>query len=337
MTVSITIPCRNEEKYIGKCLQSILDSTYPKELLEVFVCDGMSDDNTVEIISQFASRYPFIKMIENKRKTTQYALNLGIMASYSDIRIILGAHAEIYPDYINECVKAFEIDPEIGCVGGFLENVMEDHVSGVISVAMSSSFGVGNAHFRTGKKDGYVDTVAFGAYKKEVFETAGYFDEDLVRNQDDEFNYRILKYGFKIYLSHSIKAKYYVRASFPKLYKQYYQYGYWKVYVNKKHRTVTTLRQLVPAFFVLFVVIGFFLAFVHPFLAAAYVITLMLYFLLGFKEAISRTKVPGEVLNVVYSFLILHWSYGTGYLKGIYDFFILNRKTVSAENMKLSR
>jgi len=190
MRVSITIPCRNEEKYIAKCLQSIINSTYPKELLEVFVCDGMSDDTSVQIIQSFTQKYSFITLLENKLKTTQYALNLGINASDADVKIILGAHAEIYPDYIENCIKTFDIDPQIACVGGVLENVMEDEQSRIISLAMSSSFGVGNAHFRTGEKDGFVDTVAFGAYKKNVFEKAGCFDEDLVRNQDDEVRFR---------------------------------------------------------------------------------------------------------------------------------------------------
>ncbi|MGQ0829487.1 MAG: glycosyltransferase family 2 protein [Bacteroidota bacterium] len=326
MKVSITIPCRNEEKYIAKCLQSIINTTYPKELLQVFVCDGMSDDGSVEIIQGFTQKHSFIKLLENKFKTTQYALNMGLKASDADVKIILGAHAEIYPDYIEECIKAFDIDPQIGCVGGVLENVMEDERSKIISLAMSSSFGVGNAHFRTGEKDGFVDTVAFGAYKKNVFEKAGYFDEDLVRNQDDEFSFRALKTGFKIYLSKTIKAKYYVRASFKKLFSQYYQYGYWKVYVNRKHRTVTTLRQLVPALFVLYLVGGFFLSFLHFYIAITYLLLLFSYFVLAFKSAFTKSGNIRAVLNIVYTFVILHWSYGIGYLKGIIDFFIFQKE-----------
>src|SRR6218665_638075 len=337
MKVSITIPCRNEEKYIAKCLQSIVLCTYPKEKLKVFVCDGMSDDRTVEIIKVFAKEYSYIHLLKNELKTTQYALKLGIRASDCDVKIILGAHAEIYPGYIEECLNAFAVDPAIGCVGGLLENVMEDETSEVISLAMSSSFGVGNAHFRTGEKDGYVDTVAFGAYKKEVFEKIGLFDEDLVRNQDDEFNFRVLKNGFKIYLSRAIKSKYYVRASFKKLFKQYYQYGYWKVYVNRKHKTVTTVRQLVPAFFVMYLVCGFILSFLHCYISIAYLALLLCYAALAFRAAIGKSRNIKTVFRIVYTFFILHWSYGSGYLKGILDFFILRRKQVTEGNTKLSR
>lgn len=337
MKVSITIPCRNEEKYIANCLQSIIDCEYPKDLLEVFVCDGMSDDNTATIIKSFSASYPYIQLLKNEQQTTQFALNLGIAASDADIKIILGAHAEIYPDYINECIKAFKIDAQLGCVGGVLENVMEDESSEIISLAMSSSFGVGNAHFRTGEKDGFVDTVAFGAYKKEVFENIGVFDEDLVRNQDDEFNFRLLKAGYKIYLSRSIKAKYYVRASFEKLFRQYNQYGYWKVFVNRKHKTITTVRQLIPAFFVLFIIGGAALSLIHVNIFYIYLTQLFLYFVLGIKFAMAKTSNIKILVNIVYTFLLLHWSYGTGYIKGVFDFLILKRKKVSLQNMKSSR
>lgn len=337
MKVSITIPCRNEEKYIGNCLQSIVDCEYQKKLLEVFVCDGMSDDGTVAIIKKFAMAHPFIQLLKNDLQTTQYALNLGIKASTADVKIILGAHSEIYPDYINECIIALNIDSKIGCVGGVLENVMQDETSSIISMAMSSPFGVGNSHFRTGESDGYVDTVAFGAYKKEVFQKIGYFDEELVRNQDDEFNFRLIKAGYKIFLSRKIKAKYYVRASFKKLNRQYFQYGYWKVFVNKKHNTITTARQIVPALFVLFIIGGLILASFHRVLVYTYIITLSLYLFMALKYAMAKTSKTKAIPQIIFTFLILHWSYGLGYIKGIIDFVILKRKKVSLQNMKSSR
>ena len=337
MTVSITIPCRNEEKYIEKCLQSIIDCNYPKENLEVFVCDGMSDDKTVEIIKTISLKHSFIQLIENQLQTTQFALNLGLKAADAEIKIILGAHAEIHPEYINECINAFNIDKNIGCVGGVLENVFEDETSQHISMAMSSSFGVGNAHFRTGEKSGYVDTVAFGAYKTEVFEKVGYFDEELTRNQDDEFNFRVIKGGFKIYLSQKIKAKYYVRASFKKLYRQYYQYGYWKVLVNKKHNTITTVRQLVPAFFVLYVTLGVFLSLLNKSICLLFSFGLLTYLFTATKFALKKSRSFKVLIKIIFTFLILHWSYGTGYLKGILHFLILNKSTASAKNIKLSR
>lgn len=334
--ISIVIPCRNEEAYISKCLDSILRCQYDKLNIQVLVCDGMSDDKTAEIIKSYSNEFPFIHYLENKQKTTPHALNLGLRYLPFDIGIILGAHAEIYTDYITNCLRAFEAQPEAACVGGIIENVNENEASEAIGLAMSSVFGVGNAHFRTGTKSGFVDTVAFGAYKKEVFEVCGYFDEDLVRNQDDEFNYRLLKHGFKIWLEPSVKSKYYVRASFSKLNKQYYQYGYWKVYVNKKHKAITTLRQLVPAIWVLYLFTGYFPGlFIKP-LILLYLAGILAYFSLSVYAAIKASTKNTQIIPVLFSFWILHFSYGRGYLKGLLDFLLLG-KTPAKKQHELTR
>ena len=193
-SVAIVIPCRNEEKYIARCIDSILLQDYLHENLSVYICDGKSTDSTVAIINDYSIKHSNIHLLVNEKQTTPFALNLGIKNSSSDIVIILGAHAELYSDYVSNCVDAFNFGTNIGCTGGIIENVYENEIAEVIGKAMSSSFGVGNAHFRTGNKDGFVDTVAFGAYKQEVFDKIGLFDEELIRNQDDEFNYRLFSH-----------------------------------------------------------------------------------------------------------------------------------------------
>lgn len=335
-TVSIIIPSRNEANYIEKCVRSILASNYPKDLLAIYVCDGLSDDRTVEIVKNIAAKEKNVKLLVNEKQTTPFALNLGLKTSIADIKIILGAHSEVDRRFVKENVKAFENCPQIGCTGGVLENVYEDPTSRLIGLAMSSSFGVGNAHFRTGVKAGFVDTVAFGAYKKEVFENIGYFDESLIRNQDDEFNYRVIKNGYKIFLSPKIKCKYYVRGTFKKLYRQYFQYGYWKVFVNKKHKSITTIRQLVPLFFVLFLIFGFILAFTSSIALIAYLVILFLYFFMAFLAAKKLIDKPFYWLNIIYVFFILHFSYGLGYLKGIWQFILLNKVTEDKQS-RMSR
>jgi glycosyltransferase involved in cell wall biosynthesis len=325
MKVSVTIPCRNEERYIERCVRSVLSSDY-SGTIRVLVCDGKSDDRTQEIVRSLAQTDQRVELLINEKQTTPFALNLGIRyARDCDVHIILGAHAEIATDYIRKCVEHLQRDHSIGCVGGILDNVNEDRTSEMIAKAMSSPFGVGSAHFRTGAKSGFVDTVAFGAYRKEVFEKVGYFDEELVRNQDDEFNYRIAKAGFRIYLDPEIRARYFVRAAFGKLWRQYYQYGLWKVYVNKKHGAITTLRQLVPPGFVLFL-------FCTPLALFSY-LTLGLWMILWglyFSAAIVATIIAkatlGELGGVLISFFILHFSYGLGYLTGICRFMIMGEK-----------
>ncbi|CAN5412374.1 glycosyltransferase family 2 protein [soil metagenome] len=337
MNVSVTIPCRNEKKYIGLCLDSVLASEFPGGNFEILVCDGKSDDGTVEIVKDYAAKFPGkVVYIENPERTTPFALNYGIRNSKGEIKIILGAHAEVDKNYLRNCYELLKSDSELGCVGGILENVYEDDTSESIAMAMSSSFGVGNAHFRTGNKEGEVDTVAFGAYKSEVFEKTGLFDEELIRNQDDEFNFRVIKAGYKILLSKSIRAKYYVRASFKKLFRQYYQYGYWKVFVNRKHKAVTTWRQLIPPLFVAFLFSGAILTIILPFAGWLYLGGLSVYVIASVFSAASKSTGLSRFFKIILAYYILHFSYGAGYLEGIWKFLILNKKPDAKQEL-LSR
>jgi glycosyltransferase involved in cell wall biosynthesis len=324
ITVSIIIPCRNEERYIARCIRSIQQSMYPKELLRVFIVDGLSNDNTISVVHSEIYSTPYFELITNTQKTTPYALNLGIRASDSKVKIILGAHAEIYPDFIDKCVIYLINDNQVGCVGGILENVYEDSTSEIIGYAMSATFGVGNAFFRTGGRDGYVDTVAFGAYKKEVFDSIGLFNEILTRNQDDELNFRLTQSGYRILLKNDIRSKYYVRASYTKLFRQYFQYGYWKVFVNNLHKNITTARQIIPALFTVYLISfpvillsDFYFIFWHSILA--------LYICVAIAYACKNTLNVLKIIKTVYTFFILHTGYGTGYLFGILNILILKR------------
>ncbi|MFN8673265.1 MAG: glycosyltransferase family 2 protein [Candidatus Sericytochromatia bacterium] len=334
--ISIVIPCRNEEKYIEKCIESIVNSNYPHENIQIIVCDGKSTDKTIDKLNNLSKKYNFINYIINEKQTTQYALNLGVnLSKKADFIMIIGSHSEISNNYLNKSIEILE-NNEIACVGGVVENVFENKISEIISKAMSSSFGVGLNNFRAQNYDSFVDTVGTPIYKKDIFDKIGLFDEELTRNQDDEFNFRVLKNGYKIFLSKDIHAKYYVRASFSKLYKQYYQYGYWKVYVNKKHKTITTLRQLIPFLFVVFLIVFSIGSLLSKIILYIYISILFLYLILAFYSASKKTKNIKEVFLVIYTFIILHVSYGYGYLQGIVDFFIL-RKKISNKNTSLSR
>jgi glycosyltransferase involved in cell wall biosynthesis len=327
--VSIIIPAYNEEKYIATCIESCFHQEGEGFDVEVIVCDGGSSDQTRAIISSLQEKYQSLVVLDNAARYTSFALNLGIKYSQADVKIILGAHAEVYPDFVKNNLKSLDDHPDAGCVGGIIENIYLDNESSQIGKAMSSPFGVGNAHFRTGKFSGYVDTVAFGAYRKEVFEKIGYFDEELIRNQDDEFNFRLTKSGFKIYLDASIRSKYFVRASFKKLFRQYYQYGFWKIYANKKNRAITTVRQMIPFFFVLFLFFFPVLTVISPYFLAAYVAILLLYInLAAFVTILSRGGI-----GMAWAFFILHLSYGTGYLHGIFYFLIFNKSAPAQQSV----
>ncbi|MBO4646319.1 MAG: glycosyltransferase family 2 protein [Bacteroidales bacterium] len=324
-TVSIVIPCRDEAHYIGACLDSLIATTYPKEALSVYVCDGMSQDMTRNIVKEYEKKHPFIHLLNNPQRTTPYALNIGIRADNSDVAIILGAHSTVAPDFIERNCEALFSDDSIGCAGGTLTNIYENEISQIIGYAMSQPFGVGNAHFRTGTKTGFVDTVAFGSYKREVFDKVGYFDEQLTRNQDDEFNFRLKKAGYQILLDPSIRSNYVVRASFSKLFRQYFQYGYWKVFVNQKHKIITSIRQLVPCLFVLFLVTACITP-ILPVFGFFYAAILFLYLIIALMYAIQSSLSPSRWASIILAFIILHVSYGSGYWAGIWDFLICRKK-----------
>lgn len=334
--VSIVIPCRNEAGYITRCLASLEAADLDPAFTTVLVCDGLSDDGTREEIERFTRRLSWMVMLDNVPRTTPQALNLGLRHKSFDVGIILGAHAEVEPDFVQRNLFVLRGDASVGCAGGIITSEYSDDRSRRIGLAMGHPFGVGSAHFRTGLRSGYVDTVAFGAYRSEVFEQVGWFNEALVRNQDDEFNYRVTEAGFKIKLDPAIRSRYHVRASYGRLFRQYRQYGYWKVYVNKLHGAITTVRQLVPAAWVAFLVLGAVLAICVPMLWWGYAAMLMVYVaaakLSAWKAGARVTDMPGVVL----AFGVLHLAYGIGYWHGILQFLLL-RSDPSAQSTLSSR
>jgi len=249
--VSIICPIRNEEKYIKACLQSLVAQSFDHERMEILVVDGMSDDSTREIVQEFQDKYDNIKLVDNPRMIVPSALNLGINNATGKYILRMDGHAKAAPDYIERCVEALESNDAAG-VGGPIISVNDSDTGKAIALAMSSPFGVGNSRFRTSdNQECYVDSVAFPAYKKEIFDEVGLFDEELVRCQDDEFNFRIRHYGGKILLTPKIKSWYYPRSGFKKLWRQYFGYGFWKVRILQKHFWMMQLRHFVPAAFVM--------------------------------------------------------------------------------------
>ena len=327
--VSVIVPCRNERKFIGQCLDSIIMNDYPKDNLEVLVVDGASNDGTKDIVKKYCSKYSFINILDNNKKIVPAALNLGIQSAEGEIIIRMDAHSRYGKDYISKCVK-------------FLEEYNVDNVGGVcitlpgkstllaqsIALGLSHPFGVGNSYFRIGSKEPkYVDTVPFGCYRRKVFDKVGFFDEDLVRNQDDEFNLRIIKNNGKILLVPEIVSYYYTRDSLLKLWDMYFQYGYFKPLVVKKIGAVLTLRQLIPSIFVgNLLVTGIVSLFIHKIiwvflsLALSYIcVNLSFSILSAIKKGLKN------IIFLPLVFCTLHFSYGLGYFKGVIDFFLLKR------------
>lgn len=336
--ISIVVACRNEESNILNLLQSVEKSDYDITKIELLIVDGLSDDNTVDRIKEYRNTSKLaITIFENKKQTTPYAFNIGIKNASSNIIIIAGARFVFSTNYFTVVEEVLNNNKNIACVGGRIINIYENKTSKIISQAMASAFGIGFSNFRTVTEDKFVDTVTPPAFRKEIFDEIGYFDERLTRNQDDDFSYRLTKAGYKILLKANISFEYVVRGSFNKLFKQYKQYGYWKVFVNKKHKTVTTLRQLFPLLFLLSLIILPILSFVHSVFLILLVVELILYIALNTFFSFKDNKFNVfNLLKQMYTCVILHISYGWGYLEGIVDFMILN-KSPNSKNEELSR
>lgn len=337
--LSVVIPCRNEAPYIEECIRAIFSSKITTNVvLNVFVVDGMSDDGTRDKVNELKKEFSSLDLIDNKKKLTPYAFNLGIFEKECDYVQIIGARHIISDNYLNNCLEKLQNDTSTWCVGGKIINEYVNETGKVIASAMSTSLGMGIGNFRTLEKSGFTDTVTSPMYPYWVFEKIGFFDEELIRNQDDDFNYRVTKAGGKIYFDADISLKYYVRGNYKNLRKQFYQYGYWKVYVNQKHKAVTTLRQLVPPFFVAYLFLFLFGWLFGGLAGTISTLPLLLYLaLVSYVSYDITSKDQSLKFGAIFkTFPILHLSYGLGYLKGILDFLILKKKP-SDRQKELSR
>lgn len=309
MLLSVICPVYNERAYIRKVIEFFLrPAPWEKEL---FLIDGGSTDGTLDIIRGYQERHPNIHLLHNSRRYVPFALNLAIPQCRGRYIARLDAHAEYPPDYFEACLAAIEASGADN-VGGYIHSAGKGAAGQAIAAAMSSPFGVGNARFRTRAGDAFVETVPFGFWKREVFERFGLFDEELIRNQDDEFNYRTIAMGGRIFQSAGVHSRYFVRESFGALFRQYYQYGYYKPLVLKKVGKLVKARHLAPACFVVYL---FTLPAALPF--PWWLAPIGLYATLAVFFALkSKASLPAKVLAPA-AFFTLHLAYGLGFLLGL--------------------
>lgn len=332
--VSIVIPCRNERRYIAGCLDSILANGYPHERLEIIVSDGMSDDGTREILADYERRFPFIRRLDNPARTTPVGINLAIRASRGSLIMLTGAHSVYAEEYV-ATLAAWSEQSGADVVGGVLTTCPANNgpIARAIAIGMGHPLGVGNSHFRIGVKEPrLVDTVAMGCYRRDVFDRVGFFDEDLVRNQDDEFNLRLLKHRGRVLLVPDATSQTFARDSLARLWRMFYQYGYFKPLVARKLGRVMTVRQLVPGLFVLSLLLlgagsRYSLPAIGLGLIGASYAAVCLIAAVRALTAGQRIKTAAALLLV---FPTLHLSYGLGSLRGLLDFLILRRRVDGA-------
>ena len=315
--ISVVIPVYNEEHYIDKCIRSMLAQDYPKESMEWFFVDGMSRDRTVEILEGYRSQYPaLIHVLENPNKIVPYAMNIGIRRCRGRYIIRLDAHAEYAQDYFSKCVEVLE---ETGAdnVGGVMETKSRTPIGATIAKMLSSKFGVGDAQFRTNGRDGYVDTVPFGAFRREIFDKVGLYDERLVRNQDSELNYRIIHSGGKIFLSNRIKLAYYCRDSVKGIVNMARMNGKWNIITTKFCPGSMRLRHFIPFFFVLSLMGMPLLTLLWRPFGWLFALELLAYFSLDILFSARAAGSAGEFFRLLYLFPTFHIAYGWGSLTGI--------------------
>ncbi len=320
--ISLLLPIRNEENYIEACLKSLRAQDYPADRMEILVADGLSTDNTRQIVSNWMKQDPRIRIYDNPKQIVPTGLNLLIPQAKGDILIRVDGHCVLASDYVSKCVRHL-LEDGVDGVGGPMHSIGQDVISQVTAVAMSSKFGVGNSSFRT--ETGLTklaDTVPFPAYTRTIIDKVGLYDEELVRNQDDEYNYRIRAAGGNILLADDVRSEYFSRGSFTKLWKQYFQYGFWKVRVLQKHPGQMSPRQFVPPVFVLSLLVSLVLSLAVPWawwVLAGIVGAYLLANLTASLLTALRTRLHAPWLLPL-AFSILHLAYGLGFLVGLVRF-----------------
>ena len=319
--ISVVMPIYNEEKYIENCIDSLLLQDYPQECMEWIFVDGMSSDRTRELIEAYIEKHPkLIKILSNPNKTVPYAMNIGIKEARGKYIIRLDAHADYNTDYISKCVYYLDTT-DADNVGGVAETKSKGFVGNAIAKMLSSRFGVGNSEFRTTGESGYVDTVPFGAFRREVFEKWGGYDERLTRNQDNEMNYRIRKNGGKIYLSSDIKLSYYCRDSIKSISDMAVKNGMWNVITMKLCPGSMGVRHFIPLTFLLSLIILPIASIIYHPIWWLFAFEMTLYFALDCLCSAKQASGIKEFILLVLLFPVFHITYGAGSLKGIMKLF----------------
>lgn len=321
--VSVIVPCRNERPYIVECLESIRLNDYGSDAIEVIAVDGASDDGTRDVLQQYALRWSHFTWLDNPLLSAPAALNIGIQRARGAIIMRMDAHCRYPNNYISTLLRWLDVSGADN-VGGVCRTLpgADTSIARAIALALSHPFGVGNSQFRIGTTTAkWVDTVPFGCYRRTVFERIGLFDEELVKNQDDEFNQRLLKTGGRILLVPDVTVDYYARDSIGKVARMYYQYGYFKPLVARKLGRVGTWRQVIPATFVASLAVTLLLGvwvetarWIFVGILGAYLTVLM-----GVSIAAAARNGFKVSAFLAATFPVVHFSYALGSLRGMVD------------------
>lgn len=319
--VTLIIAMRNEEGYISGCLESVKGQDYPKEKLEVIVFDGQSTDRSWQIAAGFKNTFEHFRLLPNPKVIQSAAWNIGIKIAKGSVIGIVSAHSELSPDYVSKAVEVL-LRTQADMVGGPTLACTTGPVASAIAAAMNSPFGVGGANFHYTEKEVATDTVFMGVCWRSLYEKIGGFDEEMIRNQDDEFSYRLRENGGKIVCSPTILSRYFSRSTLSGLWKQYFHYGYYKVRVLQKHPYQMRPRQFVPFAFIGSLFLSLLLSLVFSWGWAVFGLVIGAYLLANLAASVwtSAHKDWAHLIYLSVSYTILHVSYGLGFWVGLFKF-----------------
>ena len=321
--ISYILPIRNESLFIENTINSIMNQKTKALEFEIIIADGMSIDGTRDIIKRLMNTIKEIKLIDNPEKIVPTGFNRALSISKGDYIIRIDGHAELRTDFVQNSLKELN-NTNADCVGGPIINIAKGIIGNSISIAQKSKFGVGGVSFREEIKNGkYVDTLAFGAYNRQVFKEIGGYDIELIRNQDDEFNFRMVQNNLKIWLHPSIKSYYHTKSSIIGLFNQYFQYGFFKIRVFQKRSGFSSYRHIIPLLFILYLICSIF-SFLFIDFKIWIIVPGVLYIVVSVLFSIYETlKSSNSVLSFIFlpmCYLTLHIAYGIGSMFGIFYF-----------------
>jgi glycosyltransferase involved in cell wall biosynthesis len=318
--VSVVIPCRNESQFIGRCLQSLLNSEYAKDRLEILVVDGRSTDGSSALLNKWGLVDERVKLLDNPKERTACALNIGVQEARGDVIVVMSAHSACSPSFVLTAVRALE-STEAMMVGGPIVTCpgADTNIGRAIALVLSHRFGVGNSAFRTVRRAGYVDTVPFATCRRSLFAEVGGFDERFLRNSDNDFAARVLAHGGRIYSSPDLATSYCSPGTLGAFIKQAWRTGRWNVLTVSMNRLAMRLRHFAPLCFVVSLLVATLLSLVASFGRVALAVVLGLYAAGALAAAIQigRSAGAGYIVYTAPLFFLYHLTYGTSSLVAI--------------------
>jgi succinoglycan biosynthesis protein ExoA len=338
--VSVIVPCRNEASHIAGFLDRLLAQELPTgTAMEVLIADGMSVDGTRAVIDGYSAKNKLIQHFPNPKGFVSAGLNEAIRRAQGEVILRMDVHTEYAPDYMRQCLAVLE---ETGAqnVGGPTQTAAHGYFQNISKIVYHARIGTGGALFHNVHYEGPVDTVSYGCWRRQTLIDLGGFDENLIRNQDDELNLRLTRSGGKIWQSRRINSWFHPRSSLKKLFRQYLEYGYWKPYVIKKHKLPSSVRQLIPPIFALVFTLGVLASIPFPAIRPWFAALAAIYFGALILSSIWECRAPAmwKYMPILPAgFMAVHFGYGWGFWMGLADIALGRRSAVAAKPAVLSR